>query len=184
MFSKSELKNEYVSWIKSFIIALGLALIIRTFFFSPVMVDGASMEPTLHHQEKMLVTKTIGWVGEVHRGDIVIINTDDPKLSYVKRIVGLPRDVIEMRDDQLFINNVLVKEPYLECNKTIAHLDGRQLTEDFGPIMVPDDHYFVMGDNRFRSRDSRNELGFIEADRIIGKSKFVFFPLKNARVLQ
>ena len=184
MSSKSELKNEYVSWIKSFVIALGIALIIRTFFFSPVMVDGASMEPTLHDQEKMLVSKTIVWVGEVHRGDIVIIETDDPKLSYVKRIVGLPRDVIEMRGDQLFINNEQVNEPYLEGNKNIAHLDGRQLTEDFGPITVPDDHYFVMGDNRFRSLDSRNQLGFIEADRIIGKSRIVFYPFKNARVLQ
>lgn len=184
MSSKSELKNEYVSWIKSIFIALGLALIIRTFFFSPVMVDGASMEPTLHDQEKMLVTKTIGWVGQVHRGDIVIIDTDDPKLSYVKRIIGLPGDLIEMRDDQLFINHEQVNEPYLKGNKNIAHLDGRQLTEDFGPIIVPDDHYFVMGDNRFRSRDSRNQLGFIEADRIIGKSKFVFFPFKNARVIQ
>ncbi len=186
MNSHKRTTKSIVSWIPPLLLALGLVIAIRSFLFSPMIVDGASMEPTLHDHERIIVSKTISWMGEVNRGEIVIIKGEDPKTNYVKRIIGLPGDTIEMKDDKLFINEKLIKEPYLKENLKVAQEQGKNLTEDFGPIIVPDHNFFVMGDNRFNSIDSRSRLGFslgfIERDRIIGKSKFVLFPLKNIRL--
>ncbi|RST77405.1 signal peptidase I [Siminovitchia acidinfaciens] len=174
------------SWIPPILLAIGLVIVIRTFLFSPMIVDGASMEPTLHDHERIIVSKTISWTGEVDRGEIIIIKGDDAKTNYVKRVIGLPGDMIEMKDDQLYINEQPTEEPYLEENMKAAEDRGSNLTEDFGPIIIPEDHFFVMGDNRFNSIDSRSRLGFslglIERERIIGKSKLVLFPFKNIRV--
>lgn len=174
-----------ISWIPSILLAVGLVVIIRTFLFTPMMVDGASMEPTLHDHERIFVSKTITWIGEVHRKEIVIIDGEDSETRYVKRVIGLPGDLIEMKDDELYINNKPVEEPYLEEYKKAAKENGVLLTEDFGPITVPKDHYFVMGDNRPDSIDSRERfgfsLGFIHKSQIIGKSKFVFYPFNNIR---
>lgn len=179
--TKSNSHESKLEWAKSIVIALGIVFIVRTFLFSPVTVDGASMEPTLHDRERIIVSKAISWVGEPDRGDIVIFKGKDPKTNYVKRVIALPGDVIEMKNDELFINEELVKEPYLEENKKAAEKRASKLTEDFGPLIVPANQYFVMGDNRFRSNDSRSELGLIDADRMIGKSKFVIFPVQNVR---
>ncbi|MBS4224307.1 signal peptidase I [Lederbergia citrea] len=168
-------------WLKPILLAFCLVFVVRTFVFTPVIVDGASMEPTLHDREKIIVSKTISWMGEVQRGDIVIIKDKDSKTNYVKRVIGLPGDILEMKDDELFINHELVMEPYLNANKKTAENKGGKLTEDFGPLTVPEKQYFVMGDNRLRSSDSRNQLGFIESERMIGKSKFVIFPMENVR---
>lgn len=173
-----------MSWIQSFVFAFVIAIIIRTFLFSPVMVDGASMEPTLHNQEKMMVNKMVKWTGDIESGDIIVIESETEDLHYVKRVVGSPNDIIEMKDDQLFINEEPVSEPYLTDNKKRAHFQDSLLTENFGPIVIPDHHYFVMGDNRLRSLDSRNYLGFIHEDQIIGKTSFVYYPIKNWRVIE
>lgn len=133
------------SWIPPILLALGLVIVIRTFLFSPMIVDGASMEPTLHDHERIIVSKTISWTGDVNRGDIVIIKGDDRKTNYVKRAIGLPGDIIEMKDDQLFINEQLVKEPYLKENMKAAKEKGTNLTEDFGPITVPENSFFCHG---------------------------------------
>lgn len=181
-----EEKKRIFDWslLRSILITIAVALVIRAYFFTPVLVEGKSMEPTLHNREKIIVSKMISWIGEVDRGDIVIIKDEPLKTHYVKRIIGLPGEVIEMKDDVLWIDGEEIKEPYLEENKKIENDMGRNLTEDFGPIIVPEGHYFVMGDNRRHSVDSRvsfSSLGFIESDRIIGKSKFVLFPIKNMR---
>ncbi|MCJ7841022.1 signal peptidase I [Lederbergia sp. NSJ-179] len=172
-------------WVKTFASVLIITIIIRTFLFAPVSVDGASMEPTLHDREKIIVSKTINWVGEIHRGDIVIIKDPEEKMNYVKRVIGLPGETIEMKNDHLHINGEEINESYLTEAKKVTSLHGTTLTEDFGPVTIPKDHYFVMGDNRPHSMDSRGiapfSLGFIAEDRIIGKSKLVIFPFKNIR---
>ena len=168
-------RAELFSWGKAVLIAIGIAFIVRTFFFSPYIVEGASMEPTLHDQEKIFVKKT----DSITRGDIVIIK--GKKENYVKRIIGLPGDIIVMKNDQLTLNGVQFNEPYLSQNRKMAKEIGNQLTGDFGPITVPKDDYFVMGDNRLKSMDSRNGLGFIQKDRIVGQTEFVFFPFTHFR---
>lgn len=170
--------NELKRWVKTIFIALGLTLVIRTFFFSPYVVDGASMEPTLHNHEKIFVNK-VYYSDHFNRGDIIIIKGPDE--NYVKRIIGMPGDEIEMKGDQLFINQVPYKETYLAENLKFAKLQGGRLTEDFGPIFIPKNQYYVMGDNRLYSKDSRNGLGFIKQENIIGKSEFVLFPFSKIR---
>ncbi|WP_066070223.1 signal peptidase I [Neobacillus soli] len=174
----SKSKGDLKSWMKTLFIALGLSMVIRTFLFSPYIVDGASMEPTLHNQEKIFVNK-VHPTDNFNRGDIVIIK--GPNENYVKRIIGMPGDKIKMKDDQLFINGVLFKETYLSQNLKLAKQQGSKLTEDFGPIVVPVNHYFVMGDNRLYSKDSRNGLGFIKEARVVGTSEFVLYPFSNVR---
>jgi signal peptidase I len=171
-------KKELVSWGKALLIAAGLVMVIRTFLFAPYIVEGASMEPTLHNQEKIIVNK-INFTNSFTRGDIVIIK--GPTENYVKRVIGTPGDKIEMRHDQLFINGKPCKEPYLAANLKAAREQGSLLTGDFGPIVVPANHYFVMGDNRLRSMDSRNGLGFIKQTAIVGKGEFVFYPFADIR---
>ncbi|QQZ08747.1 signal peptidase I [Heyndrickxia vini] len=171
-------KKELKSWGKALIIALGIAFVARTFLFAPYTVKGVSMEPTLHDQEKIFVNK-FTMNDRYHRGDIIIIKGKEK--NYVKRIIGLPGEKIYMENDKLFIDGVLSKEPYLSQNLKLAMEDGSKLTGDFGPITVPQNKYFVMGDNRLKSEDSRNGLGFIRKQSIVGKSEFVFFPLSHFR---
>lgn len=174
----SETNKELVSWVKSILIAFAIAIVVRTFFFAPYIVEGSSMEPTLQDQEKMVVLKT----ARVSRADVVIIRGSVK--NYVKRVIGLPGDVIEMKNDQLLINGKEMKEPYLAENLTMANQRGSRLTGDFGPITVPNKHYFVMGDNRLHSTDSRNGLNFIKADSIVGQSEFVFYPFTGIRIVK
>ncbi|WP_210366533.1 signal peptidase I [Bacillus sp. REN3] len=172
------LKQELVSWMKSIFFALIVAFLVRAFIFSPYIVDGASMEPTLHDKEKIFVNK-FNSIDDFKRGDIVIIKGQEK--NYVKRIIGFPGEEIEMISDELYINGKIVKETYLSENLKYATKNGSRLTGDFGPLTVPDGHLFVMGDNRLYSMDSRNGLGYIKIDKIVGTSEFVYFPFKNFR---
>lgn len=179
---KSNSLAELKSWILSLSIALGIVLIVRTFLFAPYMVEGASMEPTLHNQEKIFVNKVTTTIAGYERGQIVII--EGPEDNYVKRIIGLPGDKIQMNNDQLFINGEMVKESYLSYNREVAAQMGINLTDDFETVTVPDNQFFVMGDNRLVSMDSRNGLGLIEKDRIVGKLEFVFYPFSEIRTVK
>lgn len=180
---KSNTREEWKSWLKSAFFALGIVILIRTFLFSPYIVEGASMEPTLFNDEKIIVSK---WSSteSLNRGDIVIIDGTLEDKFYVKRIIGFPGDQIEMANDQLLVNGKLIPESYLSQNRQSAEKNGLKLTGDFGPISVPENHFFVMGDNRLKSRDSRNGLGFINKEDIIGKSELVLFPFSNLRILE
>lgn len=175
---KAKSNQAIIGWIKSLLFAVILASLVRTFIFAPYIVDGASMEPTLHNNEKIFVYKFKPF-NDFNRGDIVIIKGPDE--NYVKRIIGFPGDEIEMINDELVINGKVVKESYLSENRKTAKALGSRLTGDFGPLTVPKGQLFVMGDNRLYSKDSRNGLGFIQQDNIVGKSKFVFFPFENFR---
>ncbi|WP_338752744.1 signal peptidase I [Bacillus sp. FJAT-52991] len=179
--SNSHAKEEWKSWIKALLIAVGLGMVIKTFMFAPYLVKGASMEPTLHNSEKVFVNK-LKSADDLKRGDIIIAEGEDKENHYVKRIIGLPGDQVEMVDDQLFINGKLQEEPYLAENRQIAKQGGMlRLTGDFGPVAVPENEYFVMGDNRLYSMDSRNGLGLIQEENIVGKGEFVFYPVSHFR---
>ena len=174
----NHIRNEIKSWAKSICIALGVTLVVRTFIFAPYIVEGASMEPTLHNHEKIFVNK-FNVTDNFKRGEIVIIKGIE--VNYVKRIIALPGDTIEMRKDKLFINGVQFEESYLSQNRKQAEQKGSLLTGDFGPEIVPENNYFVMGDNRLHSMDSRNGLGYIQKETIVGKPEFVFLPFTQIR---
>jgi signal peptidase I len=172
-------KSKIWEWAKAIILAVGLAMIIRIFLFEPYLVEGTSMDPTLKDGDRLFVNKTLQFIGEIKEGDIVIIDGEEEKIRYVKRIIGLPGDIVSAEEGKVFVNGTELDEPYLEGNEKEAEQMGMLLTSDFEEIEVPEGSYFVMGDNRLNSMDSRNGLGLIDGDRILGKSEFIFFPFSH-----
>ena len=149
---KKSLQREIFEWIMVLVVAAALAFVVRTFIFEPVRVDGSSMLNTLENNEFMIATKFDYLAGDPERFDVVICdypNTDDG-MYRVKRVIGLPGETIELKKGELYVNGEFVEQNFeMTPNET-----------DFGPFTVPEGHYFVMGDNRNNSLDSRDdELG-------------------------
>lgn len=174
---QEQMKQEIYSWIKSLAIAFLIAFLCRVFLFSPTTVHGESMEPTFSDQDRLLISKT----AEIERFDMIVFEVPDADEHYVKRVIGLPGDRVAVKDDVLYINGKAMEEPYLESNK--ASTLSNKLTGDFtleeitGQKRVPEGAFFVMGDNRLYSKDSRY-FGFIAADSVLGEVKFRYFPLQ------
>lgn len=175
----SSKKNELWEWIKALALAIALAFAIRTFIFAPFIVEGPSMELTLHNEEKVVVNKAIYLFSEPKRGDIIVFHAEADR-DYIKRVIAIAGDTVEVRDGKLYINNKEMPEPYLDKNRKTMVEDGEPLTEDFEPVKVPPGHIFVMGDNRRNSRDSR-DIGTIDLNRVVGRAEFVFWPLNQFR---
>ncbi|WP_100330892.1 signal peptidase I [Bacillus xiapuensis] len=173
-------KSEFWEWTKAFLIAIGLAAIIRYFIIAPIVVDGESMMPTLQNGDWMIVNK----IGEPERFDIVVFHAPENK-DYIKRVIGLPGDTVEYKDDKLYINGKYYEEPYLDEYKKQA---GGQLTPDFtleeiiARKTVPEGEIFVLGDNRLRSKDGRH-IGTISMDKVVGDTSVVFWPLNRMRLV-
>ena len=174
-------KSEIGSWVISIGCAITLAYLVKTFIISFFIVEGASMEPTLFNNEKVLVNKVAAWSGLVDHQDIVVIRDEKNDKYYVKRIIGLPGEKVEIEDDILYINDKQKEEPYLPEKNEEVDLLKMNTTGDFEAVKVPEDHYFVMGDNRLDSRDSRNGLGYIKEGDIVGTCEYVIAPFKYSR---
>ncbi|MGD6803001.1 signal peptidase I [Rossellomorea vietnamensis] len=179
-------KNELWEWTKALLIAVGLAALIRYFLFTPIVVDGLSMMPTLHNGDRMIVNKLSYSVGEPDRFDIIVFHAPEQK-DYIKRVIGLPGDTVEYIDDVLYVNGEAYDEPYLEEYK--EQIDDGLLTEDFtlaekiGRETVPENTLFVMGDNRRFSKDSRH-IGVVEVDEVIGSTNVIYWPIKDIEVIK
>lgn len=173
--------RESKEWLKAFLLAMVLFFLIRTFLFAPFIVDGESMAPTLHSGERLIVTKIVYLWGEPKRGDIIVFHATKTR-DYIKRVIALPGETVEIRDDRLFIDGKEVPEPYLEEYRRKTQEAGLKLTEDYGPATVPEGAYFVLGDNRRNSQDSRM-IGTISKDQIVGRADIVFWPLSSFRLL-
>ncbi|MGM8366251.1 signal peptidase I [Virgibacillus sp. W0181] len=168
--SETKEKKEWIEWVKAIVIALLLAFFLRSFVFATSIVEGDSMDPALEDGEKVIFNKFVYIISEPERGDIVIINR--PHKNYVKRVVALPGETVEMKNHTLYINGV-------EHDQSFLNDSARMLTGNFGPIEVPEESYYVMGDNRAISKDSRNGLGFIGREEIIGRSEFIIYPFNE-----
>lgn len=177
-------KSEFWEWVKAIAFALMLSFVIKQFLFTPVLVKGASMMPTLKDQDRVIVNKIGPTLQSYDRFDIVVIEMNE-ETNYIKRIIGLPGDKIEYKDDQLYINGEKYNEPYLDQYKNELK-DTGTLTYDFtleqnlGETTVPEGHYFVLGDNRRVSNDSRNpEVGFISEEQIMGTTNIICWPMEH-----
>lgn len=159
------------SYLKIIIVAFLIAFVLRAYVFDITMVDGTSMYPTLEDRDKLITVKLTYHFSEPQRGDIVVVNAPDmPGHDYIKRVIGLPNERITIRDGQVYINDELLTEPYLDDVATYGDTD----------MVIPDGYYFVMGDNRTDSRDSREEkIGVISKDDINGKAVFRLLPLSE-----
>lgn len=167
-----ERKKELFSWIKSIVIALILALIIREFILTPVIVSGQSMQPTFENNNRVVITK----IHTIDNFDMIVFKAIHTDTNLIKRVIGLPGDTVVMKDDELSINGKVYDEPYLQSNKD-AVFEGQKLTENL-EVEVPEGYLYVLGDNRRNSTDSR-VLGFIEEKTVIGEVKFRFYPLRS-----
>lgn len=173
-------KRESWEWIKALVIAVLLALLIRTFLFAPFIVQGESMETTLHNHEKLVVNKAIYFIRDPKPGEIVVFHADATR-DYIKRVIAVAGDRVEMKNDQLLVNGKVVEEPYLERKEERAKEQGElHFTYDFPPVEVPQGHLFVMGDNRLNSEDSR-VIGPIEVSTVVGRAEFTFWPISQTR---
>lgn len=177
---KMNLKNELYSWGKSLLLAIIVVVACRYFIFTPIAVDGESMLPTFEDNDRVIVSK----IGSIDRFDIVIFEDQDSDEQYIKRVIGVQGDSIQVKDDVLYINGKAYEEFYV--NKDINDVLYNNITGDFtleeltGEETVPEGYYFVLGDNRWKSRDSRSQdFGFISADAIIGEAKFRYYPFQK-----
>lgn len=170
---KKSVGREILEWIFVVVFAVGAALIIRTFIFEPVRVDGESMMQTLADNEYMIVTKYQYLFSDPERFDIVICHYPDRgNTNFVKRIVGIPGDVVAVRDGTLYVNGEAVDESNTvnKANYTMSE------------VTVGEGEYFVLGDNRSHSNDS-HIIGPLKRNQIIGKVRFVVWPLSQFRTV-
>ncbi|MFC4559183.1 signal peptidase I [Virgibacillus kekensis] len=167
------------------ILAIALAFIFRSFFFASYIVDGESMQPTLYDGNMLMVNKLAYDLTDVDRFDVVVFHANS-KEDYVKRVIGLPGDKIEYRNDKLYINSKHVEEPFLEPLKKREYTMG-PFTNDFtlkevtGKSRVPEGKIFVMGDNRRDSLDSR-VFGFVSVKKLVGKVDAKYWPISQMQL--
>jgi signal peptidase I len=178
-------KSELWEWTKALLIAVVLAAVIRYFLFAPIVVDGLSMMPTLHDQDRMIVNKLSYKIGEPERFDIIVFHAPENK-DYIKRVIGLPGDTVEYKNDTLYVNGKAYEEPYLEEYKKQV-IDGPltdpfTLEEKIGRQTVPEGQLFVMGDNRRFSKDSRH-IGTVPFEEVLGKTSIIYWPIDDIRAI-
>lgn len=151
-----------------YVIIILVVLLIKQFIITPIQVNGSSMYPTLKNGDLMILNKIGYSFGSINRFDIVVIDTDNSYL--IKRVIGLPGEEVKYEDNELYINNEKIEEPFLKD----------QVTNDL-VVNLKDDCYFVLGDNRVNSRDSR-DFGCFDRSKIRGKASFTFFPFDRLGV--
>ncbi len=160
----------FAVWVRDLTLSVLIAVVVILFVYQPVKVEGTSMMPSLVDQERIFINKFIYrfGLGEIERGDLVVFwFPGDPSKSYIKRVIGLPGDVVEIRSGTVYVNGKALDEPYVP-----AEYRDRQSRP---PIRIPPDHYYVMGDHRTSSNDSRN-WGPVPRNQIYGKAVFVYWP--------
>ena len=166
--SPSGFHRELRVWARDLVVALGLAMIIIVFFYQPVKVEGTSKAPLLSDQERIFINKFVYHFEPIERGDVVVFWYPlDRTKSFIKRVVGLPGDEVEIRRGRVFINGKTLEEPYVPSQ----YID----TAAYGPVQIPRDEYFVMGDHRISSNDSRI-FGPVPSAFIYGKAVFAYWP--------
>ena len=165
------LPRELKSWARDLFLALGLAMVIIIFLYQPVKVEGTSMAPLLSDQERIFINKFVYRFEPIERGDVVVFWYPlDRSKSFIKRVIGLPGEYIEVRQGRVLVNGKRLMEPYVPPQFADSG--------SYGPITVPVDEYFVMGYHRISSNDSRM-FGPVENKYIYGKAVFAYWPVDH-----
>lgn len=155
-----------------------IAILIVVFLFQPVKVEGTSMMPSIGDQQRIFVDKFFFQAGisEIHRGDVVVFwFPRDQRISYIKRVIGVPGDTVAIRHGQVLLNGAVVDEPYVPA----SFRDEAEMPE----VRLLDDEFFVMGDHRNSSNDSRS-WGPVSRQYIYGKAVFTYWPLGEMRIVR
>jgi signal peptidase I len=165
------LRNEIRVWTRDLLIAIGLALVIIVFLYQPVKVEGTSMAPLLSDQERIFINKFVYRFEPIQRRDVVVFWYPlDHSKSFIKRVIGLPGESVEIRQGIVYVNGRAIDEPYVPAQY--------EDMSDYGPVRVPRDSYFVMGDHRISSNDSR-VFGCVPSKFIYGRAVFAYWPVDH-----
>lgn len=174
---RSEAARNAIEWVVILVSAVVLALVFRAFLFQAFSIPSGSMEQTLQIDDRVMVNRLSYRLHDVNRGDVVVFHKPEGLQSehdeLIKRVVAIAGESIEGKDNAVYIDGNRVAEPYLDPSDTIF---------DFGPVVIPDGHVFVMGDNRDNSSDSR-VFGPIPTDTIVGRAFFIYWPLGRVQSL-
>jgi signal peptidase I len=158
-----------ISWLReiaeSILPALAIVLVVNVFLAQATRVEGQSMEPNLHNNERLIIEKISYRLREPQRGDIVVIKRPNSTEPLIKRVIGLPGDRVEVREGKVYINDQAYEEPYLD----------QETWGNFALETVPEEHVFLLGDNRRASNDSR-AFGVVPFDDIIGRAWLRYWP--------
>lgn len=187
--------REVVEYVQSIALAMVLAVVIMTFIGRSFVVEGASMEPTLHNRERIIVEKVSYRFHDPERGDIVvlknpwrpdftgweaaaeamreIVDLSGSMRPYIKRVIAVEGDTIQIQDGIVYLNGEALEEDYI----------AEHPWADYPLVTVPEDHVFVMGDNRNNSDDSRGSVGFLKTSRIMGKAVFRYYPISRVTTI-
>lgn len=158
-------------WIRDLLIAAAASILIILFLYQPVRVEGTSMLPRLEDHDRLFINKFVYHITSIERGDVVVFHYPrDPEKSYIKRVIALPGDKLRIDHGQVWVNGHALTEKYVP--------DMYRDTRSYAETLIPDDCYFVMGDHRSISSDSR-EFGVVERDLIYGKAVFVYWPARD-----
>jgi signal peptidase I len=162
-------------WLRDLVVSLAISAFIIIFLYQPVKVEGTSMTPSLADQERIFVNKFVYRLEPIERGDIVVFHYPrDPSKSFIKRVIGVAGDRVRIDDGEVYVNGKRIEEDYLSPD----YADVRSFAE----IVVPAHSYFVLGDHRSMSNDSR-DFGAVDASDIYGKAVFGYWPVdKMGRV--
>lgn len=167
-------------WAKPSVLEILATIILAILIFFAVnatlesrQVEGCSMNPGLETEQRVLVVKASYWFGEPHRGDVIIFHSpSDPERTLIKRVIGLPGEWVEIKDGTVYIDDQPLDEPYIQGNN-----------KDYPRVLVPEDSYFVMGDNRNNSTDSRS-WGMLSGEFIIGRAWLCYWPLSAWHLIE
>jgi signal peptidase I len=167
---------ELKSWSRDIFLAFVIALFIVIFVVQPVRVEGTSMQPRLVDQERIFVNRFIYHFTDIRRGDVVVFwYPKDHNKSFIKRVLGVPGDEVEIRQGCVYVNGARIEEPYLKAE----FRDG----QSYRKVSVPPGHYYVLGDNRNSSNDSRS-WGCVPRELIYGKAVFCYWPISQAGLVE
>lgn len=167
--------NDIKVWVRDALFAAIIAALIVFFVVQPVRVEGVSMQPKLVDQERIFVNRFIYHFKEIHRGDIVVFwYPKDTSKSFIKRVIGLPGETVQIKSGMVYVDGRRLDEIYLSPN----YIDHRS----YPPVKVTEGHYYVLGDHRDSSNDSRN-WGLVPKENIYGKAIFRYWPVTRLGTL-
>jgi signal peptidase I len=169
--SQSQLRHELRNWTRDLAVALLLAIVVMIFLYQPVKVEGNSMNPLLSDQERIFINKFVYHFEPIDRGDVIVFWYPlDRSKSFIKRVVGLPGETIQIRAGDVYIDGKELSDQYVPP----SYLDG----SNYGPVKISPEQYFVMGDHRDSSNDSR-VFGPVPRSLIYGKAVFAYWPVDH-----
>lgn len=173
----TQIKEFLKETVSIILIAFVLAMILRSFVIEGRIIPTGSMLPTLQLQDRVMVNKFIYRFKEPERGEVVVFRPPDElnaEEDYIKRVIGLPGETVEMKNGRVYINDRPLNEPYIP----------EELNYDYGPVVVPQDSLLVLGDNRNHSFDSHMWNAWLKQDHIKGKAFVIYWPIKEVNLLQ